>query len=227
MRGPLFEICYNTLVQPLIIGVAGGTGSGKTTVANAIVRRVGRAHIAFVQHDAYYRDQSEKPFAERARMNYDHPDSLETELLIEHLRQLQAGQAVDIPIYDFATHTRSPRTQRLAPQPVILVEGILIFVDRALRELFDVKIFVDTDADLRFIRRLERDMAERGRTMDSVIRQYLDTVRPMHLEFVEPSKRYADVIIPEGGFNTVALDMVVARVEAMLGLAHPRPAEPG
>ena len=218
----IFKFAYNAFVQAmpdrsLIIGVAGGTGSGKTTVANAIVRRVRAEHLAFVQHDAYYRDQSHLPLSERVHTNYDHPDSLETELLIEHLRQLRAGHSIEMPTYDFAKHTRSSHTQRVEPRPVILVEGILIFVDRALRELFDIKVFVDTDADIRFIRRLRRDIAERGRTVESVIEQYLETVRPMHMEFVEPSKRYADIIIPEGGFNTVALDMLVARVETMLG----------
>jgi uridine kinase len=201
---------------PIIIGVAGGTGSGKTTVANTILDRVGYGRIAHLQHDSYYRDHSHMLPEERARVNYDHPDSLETDLLVRHLEQLRAWQAVDVPIYDFTTHSRTCRTVRVEPRHVILVDGILIFVEKALRDLFDIKIFVDTDADIRFVRRLERDIAERGRTMRSVIDQYMTTVRPMHLEFVEPSKRYADVIIPEGGFNTVALDMVVARVEAML-----------
>jgi uridine kinase len=203
-------------MQPLIIGVAGGTGSGKTTVANAIIERVGRERIALVQHDAYYRDQSGKPPEARARVNYDHPDSLETELMIEHLKQLRAGRPIEVPMYDFATHTRKAETRRLDPRSVILVEGILIFADRALREMFDVKVFVDTDADIRIIRRLQRDMEERGRTFESVITQYRETVRPMHLEFVEPSKRYADVILPEGGFNTVGLDLITARVQMLL-----------
>lgn len=203
-------------MQSVVIGVAGGSGSGKTTVASALLERVGCERIALVQHDAYYRDQSAKPFEARARVNYDHPDSLETELLIEQLRQLRAGEAVELPVYDFATHTRCAETRRVEPRPVIMVEGILIFVDRALRDLFDVKIFVDTDADLRFIRRLQRDLSERGRSLDAVIRQYLDTVRPMHLEFVEPSKRYADLIVPEGGFNTVALELLAARVRDLL-----------
>jgi uridine kinase len=203
-------------MQPLIIGVAGGTGSGKTTVANAIIERVGRERIALVQHDAYYRDQSGKPPEVRARVNYDHPDSLETELMIEHLGRLQAGRPVEMPVYDFATHTRTSETRRVDPRPVILVEGILIFVDRVLRQMFDVKIFVDTDADIRIIRRLQRDMEERGRTFESIITQYRETVRPMHLEFVEPSKRYADVIFPEGGFNTVGLDLIAARIQMLL-----------
>jgi uridine kinase len=202
--------------QPVTIAVAGGTVSGKTTVANEIVKRVGVDRIAYIQHDSYYYDWGRLPLDPRNLPNFDHPDSLETDLLVEHLKQLKAGRAVDIPVYDFTTHRRTDRTRCIEPHPVILVEGLLIFAEARLRELFDVKIFVDTDNDIRFIRRLRRDIAERGRTMESVIDQYLSTVRPMHLEFVEPSKRYADVIIPEGGFNTVALDMVVARVEGML-----------
>lgn len=203
-------------MQSLLIGVAGGSGSGKTTVSHAILERVGRERIAYLQHDAYYRDRSSLPIEERARINYDHPDSLETDLLIEHLKQLRAGRAIEMPQYDFAQHIRKRETRRVEPRNVILVEGILIFADRTLREMFDIKIFVDTDPDLRFLRRLQRDITERGRTVESVIAQYLETVRPMHLEFVEPSKRYADVIIPEGGFNTIAIDMVVARINAML-----------
>ncbi|MBM3129713.1 MAG: uridine kinase [Chloroflexi bacterium] len=205
-------------MSPLLIGVAGGSGSGKTTVSHSILERVGRDRIAYLQHDAYYRDRSALPLVERARINYDHPDSLETDLLIEQLKVLRAGRAVNVPLYDFAQHVRKTETRRVAPHAVILVEGILIFADRALRELFDIKIFVDTDSDLRVLRRLQRDVAERGRTVESVIAQYLDTVRPMHLEFVEPSKRYADVIIPEGGFNTIAIEMIVARINAMVGI---------
>ena len=201
---------------PLVIGIAGGTGSGKTTVANAIREKVGEQHIAYLPHDAYYKDLSHLPPDQRHRINFDHPNALETDLLIRQLRELKAYRSIELPVYDFKTHTRTAQTIGMQPQPVIIVEGILIFAERGLRELFDVKIFVDTDADLRFIRRLERDITERGRTTESVIHQYLTTVRPMHLEFVEPSKRYADVIIPEGGFNIVALDMVVARVESLL-----------
>ena len=203
--------------QPLTIGIAGGSGSGKTTVAQEILGRVGADRIAFLQHDSYYKDLSGLPPTQRAELNFDHPNSLETELLIQHILTLRDGRPVDVPIYDFATHSRTARTFVVAPRGVILVEGILIFVDAALRDLFDVKIFVDTDPDIRFIRRLERDISERGRTTESVIRQYQLTVRPMHLEFVEPSKRYADVIIPEGGFNTAALDMVAARIHTLLG----------
>jgi uridine kinase len=202
--------------SPVTLAVAGGTGSGKTTTANEIVKRVGADRIAYIQHDSYYFDWGRLPLDQRNLPNFDHPDALETDLLVEHLRALKADRAVDVPVYDFTTHRRMPHTRRVEPHPVILVEGLLIFVEARLRELFDVKIFVDTDSDIRFIRRLRRDIAERGRSMESVVDQYLNTVRPMHLEFVEPSKRYADVIIPEGGFNTVALDMVVARIEGML-----------
>ena len=201
---------------PLVIGIAGGTGSGKTTVAHAILERVGAGRIAFLPHDAYYRDLSNLPVARRAEINFDHPDSLESELLIEHVQQLKAGKSIEMPVYNFKTHSRTSQTITILPQSVILVEGILIFYEKKLCDLFDVKIFVDTDPDIRFIRRLQRDISERGRTTASVISQYLQTVRPMHMEFVEPSKRYADVIIPEGGFNMVALDMVVARVEELL-----------
>lgn len=199
-----------------MIGLAGGSGSGKTTVAHTIMERVGRERIAYVQHDAYYRDQSNVPFATRAQVNYDHPDSLESSLLVEHLLQLRTGCGVDIPVYDFAQFTRTNQTTHISPRPVILVEGILLFVDPTLRSLFDIKLYVDAPADLRFIRRLQRDLTERRRTPESIIRQYLETVRPMHLEFVEPTKRFADLILPEGGFNTVGVDVIVARVRSML-----------
>jgi uridine kinase len=202
--------------RTITIGVAGGTGSGKTTVAHAILERVGWHRIAYLQHDAYYHDASNLPPEERARLNFDHPNALDNALLAHHIRELQAGRPVDVPIYDFTTHTRRPETRRVTPEPVILVEGILLFAEPTLRELMDIKIFVDTDADLRFIRRLRRDITERGRTVESVIEQYLTTVRPMHLEFVEPSKRYADIIIPEGGLNEVAIEMVAARIRALL-----------
>ncbi len=202
--------------KPVIIGVAGGTASGKTTVSDAILGRVGRGRIAFIQHDSYYKDLSHLPLEERRVMNFDHPDALQNELLIHQLQELLAGRAVEVPTYDFSTYTRLSETRQVAPRPVILVEGILVFVDKALRDMMDVKIYVDTPADIRFIRRLERDINERGRSVRSVIDQYQGTVRPMHLEFVEPSKRYADVIIPQGGFNVVALDMIVAQVTRLL-----------
>ena len=202
--------------DPLVIGLAGGSGSGKTTVAQEILHRVGPDRIAFLQHDSYYKDLSGLPPTQHAQINFDHPHSLETDLLINHIASLRSGKSVEVPIYDFSTDRRTEKTFTIQPQRVILVEGILIFTEAGLRDMFDVKIFVDTDSDLRFIRRLERDITERGRTTESVIKQYQSTVRPMHLEFVEPSKRYADIIIPEGGYNTAALDMVVARIEALL-----------
>ena len=195
-------------MKPIIIGVAGGTASGKTTVSEAILERVGRDRIAYIQHDSYYRDLGHLPLEERAKLNFDHPDALETELLVAHLHRLQVGEPVEVPIYDFATYIRTGRTRRIEPCLVILVEGILIFVDKKLRDMMDVKLYVDTDADLRLIRRLQRDIRERERSLESVIRQYLDTVRPMHLEFVEPSKRWADLIVPTGAENQKALDMI-------------------
>jgi uridine kinase len=203
---------------PITIGVAGGTGSGKTTVARRVLERVGFDNVAYLPHDAYYRDLGSLALTERARINFDHPDSLDDDLLIAHLHELQANQPVEIPVYDFKTdRRRTDVTRHIDPQPVILVEGILIFANPQLRSLMDVKLYVDTDADIRFIRRLQRDVAERGRTVESVINQYLATVRPMHLEFVEPTKRYADVIIPEGGFNEVAISMVASRLLDLVG----------
>ncbi len=207
-------------MKTLCIGVAGGTGSGKTTVANEIVRRVGRDRIVIVNQDRYYRDLAHLDSHQRSYHNFDHPDAIEETLLEKHVTLLKAGEAAPLPVYDFARHVRVAATEWVDPQPVILVEGILILAIPPLRELLDVKIFVDTDSDLRFIRRLRRDMAERGRTVDGVVDQYLATVRPMHLEFVASSKRWADVIIPEGGFNTVALDLVISRILQMLQSAE-------
>lgn len=201
---------------PLVIGIAGGSGSGKTTVANAIVNRAEPGSIAYIQHDSYYKDLSNLEPAQRATTNFDHPNSLQTELMAKHVEALKNGQSVDVPTYDFTTHTRRKETVRTEPHPIILVEGILLYVDKQMRDLCDVKLFIDTDSDLRFIRRLQRDINERGRTTEMVVEQYLATVRPMHLEFVEPSKRYADLIIPYGGFNEVALEFVVARIDAKL-----------
>ena len=203
-------------VNTLCIGVAGGTGSGKTTVADEIVRRVGRERIVIVSQDRYYHDLAHLKGHERAKHNFDHPDAIEEKMLVAHLRLLKAGEPAPLPVYDFARHVRVAATEWVDPQPVILLEGILILAIPSVRDLLDIKLFVDTDADLRFIRRLRRDMAERSRTVDSVVEQYLATVRPMHLEFVESSKRWADVIIPEGGFNTVALDLVISRILQML-----------
>jgi uridine kinase len=204
-------------IRPCVLGVAGGTGSGKTTVARAILDAVGEERIALIEQDSYYRDVDWRSETELLQHNFDHPSAIDDELLVSHLAALKAGHPVEVPIYDFVRHRRTARTRRVEPQPVILLEGILIFVEPALRELLDFKIYVDTDADLRLIRRLGRDMAERGRTVQDVLRQYLQTVRPMHLEFVEPSKRWADIIIPEGGENRVALEMVIAHVQQLLG----------
>lgn len=201
---------------PFVIGVAGGTGSGKTTVASAILRRVGEDRISVLYHDAYYRDWADLPKDVLDWRNFDHPDSLETELLVRHVRALREGMVVEAPIYDFRTHRRTAERRRVEPRRILLVEGILIFAESELRKLFDVKIFVDTDADVRLIRRVRRDIAERGRTLESVFTQYQATVRPMHLEFVEPSKRWADLIIPEGGENPAAMEFLFARLERLL-----------
>ena len=203
-------------MTPFLIGIAGGTGSGKTTVANAIVKRVGEERIAILSHDSYYRDFVDLPKDIFERQNFDHPDSLESELFVRHLKALKQGMVVETPIYDFKLHRRAAETRRIEPRKVILVDGILIYAEPELRKLFDVKIYVDTDADIRLIRRLKRDMAERGRSVESVVEQYESTVRPMHMEFVEPSKRYADLIVPEGGENMVALDFLFARLRELL-----------
>lgn len=204
--------------HPLVIGVAGGSGSGKTTVSRAILERVGRERIVFLQHDSYYHDLSHLPLDQRRKVNFDHPDAFDNELFIAHVDALIRGEAVEVPTYDFASYTRGVETIAIAPQPVVLIEGILIFADAALRERMEIKLFVDAESDLRIIRRIRRDLTERGRTIDSVIEQYLKTVRPMHLDFVEPSKRYADIIIPRGGLNAIAIDMVVARIERLLAI---------
>jgi len=202
-------------MKPFVIGVAGGSGSGKTTVIRRIVESLGDDQVSLIEHDRYYRDREDLRLEERAALNYDHPDSLETDLLVEHVNALRIGQAVRVPVYDFARHARTAETITVEPRRAIIVEGILIFTDPALRRLMDVKVFVDTDDDTRFIRRLQRDISERGRTVASVIEQYLGTVKPMHLEFVEPSKRYADVIIPLGGHNTVAIDLLLTLIRSL------------
>jgi uridine kinase len=202
-------------MSPFVIGVAGGSGSGKSTVVRRIVESVGPDEVVVLDHDRYYRDRLDLRLEERAVLNYDHPDALETDLLVQHVRALKSGRAIDAPEYDFTRHARRTTTLRCDPRRAIIVEGILIFADAALRELMDVKVFVDADADTRFIRRLQRDVADRGRTMDSVIEQYLGTVKPMHFEFVEPTKRYADLIIPIGGHNTVAIDLMLSLVRSL------------
>ncbi len=219
-HGPI-EVNQRVPGAVTVLGVSGGTGSGKTTVAQNLLERVGRERISFLVQDSYYCDVdwASDP-VERAQQirshNFDHPDAIDTELLCSHIESLRAGVGVDVPVYDFTQHRRSGRTLSVAPKPVVLVEGILLFVEPRLRALLDFKIFVDTDADVRLLRRLRRDLSERGRTLESVLAQYLGTVRPMHLEFIEPSKRYADIIVPEGGENEVAMDMVSAHVEGLL-----------
>ncbi len=195
----------------MIIGIAGGTGSGKTTLTNKLKEEFG-PDVSVLNHDSYYKAHDDMPYEERCKLNYDHPDSFDTELMLRHLRELRAGRAVHSPVYDYTVHNRSDRTVEITPARVVLVEGILIFADPALRSLMDVKIFVDTDADVRILRRLVRDVKERGRSLDSVVSQYLDTVKPMHEAFVEPSKKYADIIVPQGGRNLVAFQMIVGRI---------------
>lgn len=199
----------------VIIGVAGGSGSGKTTVVRRIVESLGNDRVTVLDHDRYYRDRSDLRLEERAALNYDHPDSLETDLLVRHVQAMREGRSVEVPVYDFARYARLPATDTAYARAAIIVEGILIFADPALRALLDVKVFVDADDDVRFIRRLTRDVAERGRTMQSVIEQYQASVKPMHLEFVEPSKRYADIIIPRGGHNTVAIGMLLTLIRSL------------
>jgi uridine kinase len=205
-------------MNPLVIGIAGGTGSGKTTVTNAILDRLDTSRVNVIQHDSYYRDLSAHGGLTPDKVNFDHPDSLETPLLIEHVRALRAGRSIDQPIYNFTTHRRMDATLRIDPREIIIIDGILIFVDKELRELMDIRIFVDTDADERLIRRIRRDILERGRSIESVMNQYTQTVKPMHLEFVEPSKHWADVIIPRGAENAVAIDMVVSKIAMMLNV---------
>jgi uridine kinase len=199
-----------------VIGVAGGSGSGKTTVVRRIVDSLGPEQVTLLQHDRYYRDRNDLRLEERAALNYDHPNSLETDLLVRHVQELKRGNPVQVPAYDFTRHARLTETETFQPRRALIVEGILVFTDAALRDLMDIKVFVDTDSDTRFIRRLQRDVAERGRTMDSVIDQYQGTVKPMHLEFVEPSKRYADVLVPLGGHNTVAVDLLLTMLRSVV-----------
>ncbi len=199
--------------EALVIGIAGGSGSGKTTFANRIIQYFG-GEVATLNHDYYYKPFAELPLEERKKQNFDHPNAFDTDLMVEHLTRLRRGEDIERPVYSYTEFTRLPETVRVAAAPVIVVDGILIFDSPQLRSLFDIKVFVDTDSDVRLIRRLTRDVKERGRTLESVMHQYLTTVKPMHEEFVEPSKRYADVIVPEGGFNAVALDMVIERIRA-------------
>lgn len=201
--------------SPIVIGVAGGSGSGKTTVVRRIMDSLGPEQVTVLDHDRYYRDRNDLRLEERAALNYDHPDALETDLMVRHVHDLKAGRTVQVPQYDFTRHARLAETDQFQPRRALIVEGILIFTDPLLRAQMDIKVFVDTDSDTRFIRRLQRDVAQRGRTMDSVIDQYQSTVKPMHLEFVEPSKRYADIIIPLGGHNTVAVDLLLTLIRSV------------
>ncbi len=203
-------------MEPVIIGIAGGTGSGKTTVAKEVLKHFPGASVVTIHHDSYYRDRSHLPFEERVSINYDHPDAFENQLMLEQLMALKSGETIQKPLYDYETHTRKPETLTIRPARIVLLEGILVLALSEIREILDIKLYVDTDADERFIRRLRRDMVRRGRTAEQVIEQYLDTVRPMHLQFVEPSKRYADVIIPEGGKNVVAVDLIVTKLRDIL-----------
>ena len=202
--------------KPLVIGIAGGSGSGKSTVARKVGEALSRSSVAFLDMDGYYRNFAHLPMEERKRVNWDHPEAFDTELFVSQVKSLCAGLPVDKPIYDFVSHTRSDRTERIEPADVLVLDGILLFVDEQVRALCDVKVFVDADADIRLIRRLRRDVQKRGRTLDDVIAQYLETVQPMHLQFVEPSKRYADVIVPRGGHNTIAIEMIVAKIQHRL-----------
>lgn len=202
--------------KPIIIGVTGGSGGGKTSVSKAILANFTDQKISMIQHDSYYKDQSHLTFEERVTTNYDHPLAFDTDLMIEHINELIAGRPVDIPIYDYTQHTRSEKTYRQEPQDVFIVEGILVLEDKRLRDLMDIKLFVDTDDDIRIIRRIKRDMEERGRSLDSVIDQYTSVVKPMYHQFIEPTKRYADIIIPEGASNVVAIDLINTKIATIL-----------
>jgi uridine kinase len=226
--GPTRESVGQTPVKPLIIGIAGGTGSGKSTVARNVAKALSTSSVAFLDMDAYYRNFAHVPLEERRQINWDHPEAFDWELLLTQLTALLAGESIDKPIYDFVSHTRSPQIATVPAAEVIVIDGILLFVDARVRELCDVKVFVDADADIRLIRRIRRDVAKRGRALDEVIEQYLTTVQPMHLQFVEPSKRYADVIVPRGGHNPVAIEMIVAKIERRLSatrVGQPRASE--
>ena len=205
------------MTRPLLIGIAGGTGSGKSTVARKIADGLPADSVAVIDHDSYYRDRSDLTFEARTTLNYDHPDALDNELLVQHLESLRAGRGVDVPNYDFKTHARLAERRRVEPPRILIVEGILVFVEERVRSLLDVKIFVDTDADIRVFRRIRRDLEQRGRSFQQVREQYYATVRPMHLQFVEPSKRWADLIVPEGGDNHIAIDLILGKLRHVLG----------
>ena len=210
----------------MILGISGGTGSGKTTVAQTIIRSVGASNVVYLPQDSYYRNLGDMPIDLRHKVNFDHPDAFDTALLVNHLEALRAGECIEQPIYDYRTHSRKIEVVHVEPRPVIIIEGLLVLVNPQLRRLMDLKIFVDADADIRFIRRLDRDVHERGRSVESIISQYMTTVRPMHLQFVEPSKRYADVIIPGGGFNEVGIDLVTGKIRSILARSTETAAAP-
>lgn len=204
-------------MKPVVIGIAGGTGSGKTTVTNAIRKQIAD-NVTLITQDAYYKNYPDLSYEERCKINYDHPETFDTELLIKHIKSLKNNVPISMPVYDYENHLRTEETEPKKPSPIIIIEGILIFESPQLRNLMDIRIFVDTDADVRILRRIERDINERGRSLSSVIQQYRTTVQPMHIEFVEPTKRYADIIIPEGGYNTIAIDMIVAKIKSIIQL---------
>ena len=203
-------------MNTIIIGIAGGTGSGKTTLTEKLRDHFGADEVSVINHDSYYKRHDELPYEERCKLNYDHPDSFDTALMIAHLQELRAGHPVQVPVYDYTIHNRSDKTVTVQPAPVIIVEGILIFENEELRNLMDIRIYVDTDADIRLCRRIKRDVNKRGRTLESVLKQYQDTVKPMHERYVEPSKKYANIVVPEGGKNLVALDMIIGRIQRHL-----------
>ena len=203
-------------MDTILIGIAGGTGSGKTTLANELINSFGQDEVSILRHDNYYKRHDDMCYEERSKLNYDHPDAFDTELLCEHIRELKAGRSIQMPVYDYSVHNRSEETIEVRPAPVIVLEGILIFAETSLCELMDIKVFVDTDADVRILRRIIRDVKERGRSLDSVVLQYLTTVKPMHERFIEPEKKRADIIVPEGGYNEVAFDMIVDAIKLKL-----------